>query len=130
MCCAPADDAFGVLHRPPLCPEAASGSALVPGSASHPDLLPGERGMEIPPHLCQDDWQRFTVSKRSRVRGRRVGPTLWVKVPVLIMVPDGHGQLQTSLVWISCGFIFWALGGDVFCTRYDASLEATYKKNS
>lgn len=55
-----------MLRRPPLCAEAAGGSALVPGSAGHPDLLPGERRMEIPAHLRQDDWQRFTVSKSSR----------------------------------------------------------------
>ena len=56
------DDASSVLHSPAVCAEAAGGFALVPGSPGHPDLLPGQRGMEIPADFCQDSWQGPTVS--------------------------------------------------------------------
>lgn len=65
------DDASGVLRRPALRVEAAGGPALVPGSPGHPDLLPGERRMEIRADLRQNSWQRLTVSVFSVVRRLR-----------------------------------------------------------
>lgn len=56
------DDASSVLHSPAVRVEAAGGLALVPGSPGHPDLLPGQRRMEVPADLCQNSWQRLTVS--------------------------------------------------------------------
>lgn len=56
------DDASGVLHSDAVCVEAAGGSALVPGSPIHPDLLPGKWWMEISEDLREDNWQGFTVS--------------------------------------------------------------------
>lgn len=48
--------------------------------------------MEVPAHLRQDDWQRFTVSKLSREKRELcpAGPRPWATVPVLITVPEGH----------------------------------------
>lgn len=56
------DDASSVLHSPAVRVEAAGGLAVVPGSPGHPDLLPGQRRMELPADFCQNSWQRLTVS--------------------------------------------------------------------
>lgn len=56
------DDASSVLHGPAVCVEAAGGPAMVPGTPGHLDLLPGKWRMELPADLCQDNWQRLTVS--------------------------------------------------------------------
>lgn len=58
------DDSSSVLHGPAVCVEAAGGLALVPGSPGHPDLLPGKRRMELSEDICQNNWQRLTVSVR------------------------------------------------------------------
>lgn len=62
MCAFFQDDASSMLHGPALCVEAAGGLALVPGSSCHPDLLPGKWRMEVSAGLCQNNWQRCTVS--------------------------------------------------------------------
>lgn len=59
------DAAFGVLHGPALGLETVDGPALVPGPASHPDLLPGERRMALPTDFRQNNRQRLAVSFRQ-----------------------------------------------------------------
>lgn len=55
MCVSPQDDASGMLHSPAVCVEAAGGPALVPGSSSHPDLLPWKWRMELSGYCCQNN---------------------------------------------------------------------------
>ena len=64
MCAFFQDDASSVLHSPAVRVEAVGGLALVPGSSSYPDLLPGKWRMELPADFCQNSWQRLTVSKK------------------------------------------------------------------
>lgn len=61
------DDASGMLHSPAVCVEAAGGSAMVPGSSSHPDLLPRKWRMELSGYCCQNNWQRSTVSIKEKI---------------------------------------------------------------